>query len=59
MLFLLFDVAKNTPIKIVTHPIIIPIDMTSFKKIAPYIIPNIGKKYATVEVLTARIFSIR
>ena len=38
---------------------IIPKVITSFKNIPPHIIPKIGKKYATVEVLTAPIFSIK
>jgi hypothetical protein len=55
----LLDVAKNTPIKIAAHPIIIPSVIISSANKAPHIIPNIGKKYATVDVLTAPIFSIR
>ena len=43
MSFFLLDVAKNTPIRIVIHPEIIPKVIISFKKTAPHMIPNIGR----------------
>jgi hypothetical protein len=54
----LLVLATNIPVKTIKHPIATTKVTCSFKKIFPQIIPNTGRKYATVEVLTAPIFSI-
>jgi hypothetical protein len=57
--FLSLDVAKNTPMRTIIHPTIIKNDTSSSRKILPQIIPNTGRKYATVDVFTAPTFSMR